>query len=279
MLGMRVRAASSSRRTSRWSSPTRGTRRPTVPVLDNAGVTGEYRAARARRATRCGARAAAGRCSPAPWTRADHDRDARPPEEPGLPDLLARARLRPLRRESARTEGLQRGQGDAELHAAAAARRPCSAIASSSREAPARSARARSNASSRHSLPSDDPCRPDRRRQHQRHARARGARDSGRRASRRSTRQRASTPSVWPRVTAPRPTTRSIASSSSAAGPGDRSAARRGCTPTQGIAAARRGLHVLVEKPIDVTDGAGRRADRGSRARRRDARRDLSGSR
>ena len=54
---------------------------------------------RARRQGRAGGRRAA---------------DPRPPEEPGLPDLLARARLRPLRGEPARREGAQQRQGAAE---------------------------------------------------------------------------------------------------------------------------------------------------------------------
>ena len=41
------------------------------------------------------------------------------PEEPGIPDLLARARLRTVRREPARAESLQRGARDHEPHAAA----------------------------------------------------------------------------------------------------------------------------------------------------------------
>ena len=45
----------------------------------------------------------------------------------------------------------------------------------------------------------------------------------------------------------------------------------------QGIAAAERGLHVLVEKPLDITDRQGRRLDCRSRSRRREAGRLLSG--
>ncbi len=45
----------------------------------------------------------------------------------------------------------------------------------------------------------------------------------------------------------------------------------------QGIAAAERGLHVLVEKPLDINDRQGRRADRRDRPRRRQAGRVLPG--
>ncbi len=49
---------------------------------------------------------------------------ARPPEEPRLPDLLARARLRPVRGQPPRREGLQQRQGAAEPRDRAGAQRP-----------------------------------------------------------------------------------------------------------------------------------------------------------
>ena len=55
---------------------------------------------------------------------------ARPPEEPGLPHLLARARLRPLRREPVRPEGLlERQGGGASRSRSRPASRPSSATA------------------------------------------------------------------------------------------------------------------------------------------------------
>ena len=45
----------------------------------------------------------------------------------------------------------------------------------------------------------------------------------------------------------------------------------------EGAAAASRGLHVLVEKPLDITDGPRRRPDRRRRSRGRQARRLLPG--
>src|SRR4029453_14555777 len=44
-----------------------------------------------------------------------HDRHPRPSRQPGLPDLLARARLRAVRRQPARPGGVQRRQGEAAL--------------------------------------------------------------------------------------------------------------------------------------------------------------------
>ena len=52
--------------------------------------------------------------------RAGVDRDPRSPAEPRLPDLLARARIRPVCRQPARPEGAQRRQGRAELRYRAA---------------------------------------------------------------------------------------------------------------------------------------------------------------
>ena len=53
--------------------------------------------------------------------------------------------------------------------------------------------------------------------------------------------------------TAPPSTTTSIGFSTIGRWTSSPSAVRRGCTPQQGIAAARRGLHVLSEKPLDIT--------------------------
>ena len=124
------RARSSSRPTSRRCSPTPSGKPTPVPVLDNTGVTGVYTSSEGLTGAKVwGTR---GR-----WTalagqgrrRGRRAADARPPEEPRLPDLLARARLRPVRRQPARARRLQQRQGDAELQRSRPAPRPPSATA------------------------------------------------------------------------------------------------------------------------------------------------------
>ena len=96
-------------------------RATTVKVLDNTGVSGDYLTSEGKKGdavwgTRARWCTLSGRVGEEPVTVAILDH----PSNPGLPDLLARARVRPVRREPARSEGAQRRQGNAGLRDRAA---------------------------------------------------------------------------------------------------------------------------------------------------------------
>ena len=100
------------------SSSTPPARSPRRDALDPTGVTGVYTSSEGKIG-----RQGLGHARQVDDARrhgrrpAGDDRHPRPPRQPGLPDLLARARLRPVRRQPARPGGVQRGQGEAELRA------------------------------------------------------------------------------------------------------------------------------------------------------------------
>ena len=93
--------------------------------MDTTGVTGMYLSSEGKEGGEVwGTRGT--------WTKLTGTVDGKPvtiaildhPKNPGYPDLLARARLRAVRRQPARPEGVQRGQGDAGLLDSAPARVP-----------------------------------------------------------------------------------------------------------------------------------------------------------
>ena len=85
--------------------------RPTVVAkLDNTGVNGTYLTSEAKKATPPGARAVVGATSAAWSAPSPSPHHSRSPRQSGLPHLLARPRLRSLRRQSPRPKRFQRRQ-------------------------------------------------------------------------------------------------------------------------------------------------------------------------
>ena len=228
-----------------------------VPAMDNTGVTGQYTSSEGK--TGDAVWATRGR-----WTMltgvigdeavtvaiVDH------PSNPGVSHLLARPRLRPVRGEPARPEDLQRRARDDELHAAAARRR----------DVPVSRRRDRGEGIGRPSQSGVQRLRCDAMIHvgligagniSDTHAAAaaaidgvRSSRCAGARARRRSASRRACGATAYDdldRFLDHRPMDLVVIGSPS------------GLHAEQGIAAAQRGLHVLTEKPIDVTTA---RADR-----------------